>query len=212
MIESHINAGRQDVPAEGPAALKHGVSITDACVPWEDTLDMLNALNTVREPSTLDGSDLTHRVPGGGQKEGGAECCVVRWLSRFVRVSGRIACFAHCMITIADCYPCPHAYGKLSRRRYETEASLSCQACFSFVHQHDSHYMHVSSHRSPSYTSTRFSARLAARLARERVPAARGAVHLGVAARAVRRALVLAHAPGRERACAVRAAQARAVP
>jgi hypothetical protein len=47
MIESHINAGRQDVPAEGPAALKHGVSITDACVPWETTVEMLEALNTV---------------------------------------------------------------------------------------------------------------------------------------------------------------------
>jgi hypothetical protein len=109
MIESHINAGRQDVPAEGPAALKHGVSITDACVPWEDTLDMLNALNTVREPCTLHGSGLTHGILGGGQKEGGSERCVVRRLSRFMRVSGRIACFTHCMITIANCCPCLHA-------------------------------------------------------------------------------------------------------
>ncbi|KAA1474070.1 3-deoxy-7-phosphoheptulonate synthase [Dentipellis sp. KUC8613] len=45
MIESHINAGRQDVPAEGPAALKHGVSITDACVDWDTTVGMLNRLN-----------------------------------------------------------------------------------------------------------------------------------------------------------------------
>ncbi|TFY78279.1 hypothetical protein EWM64_g5733 [Hericium alpestre] len=45
MIESHINAGRQDVPAEGPAALKHGVSITDACVDWDTTVDMLDRLN-----------------------------------------------------------------------------------------------------------------------------------------------------------------------
>jgi 3-deoxy-7-phosphoheptulonate synthase len=49
IIESHINAGRQDVPAEGPSALKHGVSITDACVPWETTVEMLDALNTVRD-------------------------------------------------------------------------------------------------------------------------------------------------------------------
>lgn len=48
MIESHINAGRQDVPAEGPGALKHGVSITDACVDWEVTVAMLNKLNDVR--------------------------------------------------------------------------------------------------------------------------------------------------------------------
>ncbi|EMD35119.1 3-deoxy-7-phosphoheptulonate synthase [Gelatoporia subvermispora B] len=45
MIESHINAGRQDVPPEGPAALKHGVSITDACVDWESTVQMLDRLN-----------------------------------------------------------------------------------------------------------------------------------------------------------------------
>ena len=45
MIESHINAGRQDVPPEGPAALKHGVSITDACVDWETTVAMLDGLN-----------------------------------------------------------------------------------------------------------------------------------------------------------------------
>ncbi|KAF7795142.1 hypothetical protein EIP86_006290 [Pleurotus ostreatoroseus] len=45
MIESHINAGRQDVPPEGPAGLKYGVSITDACVDWETTVQMLNKLN-----------------------------------------------------------------------------------------------------------------------------------------------------------------------
>jgi 3-deoxy-7-phosphoheptulonate synthase len=45
MIESHINAGRQDVPVEGRAALKYGISITDACVNWEMTIGMLNKLN-----------------------------------------------------------------------------------------------------------------------------------------------------------------------
>jgi len=45
MIESHINAGRQDVPAEGPAALKHGVSITDACVDWVTTETCLKKLD-----------------------------------------------------------------------------------------------------------------------------------------------------------------------
>ncbi|TCD69012.1 hypothetical protein EIP91_009234, partial [Steccherinum ochraceum] len=50
MIESHIHAGRQDVPAEsegGAGALKWGVSITDACVCWEMTVDMLDGLNEV---------------------------------------------------------------------------------------------------------------------------------------------------------------------
>ncbi|KZT23057.1 3-deoxy-7-phosphoheptulonate synthase [Neolentinus lepideus HHB14362 ss-1] len=45
MIESHINAGRQDVPAAGKDALKYGVSITDACVEWGMTVDMLDELN-----------------------------------------------------------------------------------------------------------------------------------------------------------------------
>ncbi|CAL1698001.1 unnamed protein product [Somion occarium] len=45
MIESHIKAGRQDVPAEGPQGLEYGVSITDACVDWETTVKMLDELN-----------------------------------------------------------------------------------------------------------------------------------------------------------------------
>lgn len=45
MIESNINAGRQDVPPQGPCGLKYGVSITDACVDWETTIGMLDRLN-----------------------------------------------------------------------------------------------------------------------------------------------------------------------
>jgi 3-deoxy-7-phosphoheptulonate synthase len=45
MIESHIHEGRQDVPPEGPSGLKHGVSITDACVDWDMTVSMLDKLN-----------------------------------------------------------------------------------------------------------------------------------------------------------------------
>ncbi|KAH9922347.1 3-deoxy-7-phosphoheptulonate synthase [Epithele typhae] len=37
--------GVMDVPAEGPGALKHGISITDACVDWETTVGMLEGLN-----------------------------------------------------------------------------------------------------------------------------------------------------------------------
>jgi len=39
MVESHLNAGRQSVVAGQP--LKHGVSITDACIAWDDTADLL---------------------------------------------------------------------------------------------------------------------------------------------------------------------------
>jgi len=45
MIESHINAGRQEIPAEGPKGLKYGVSITDACIDWDTTIPMLDKLN-----------------------------------------------------------------------------------------------------------------------------------------------------------------------
>jgi len=47
MIESHINAGRQDIPPEGSKGLKYGVSITDACVDWATTVPMLDKLNKV---------------------------------------------------------------------------------------------------------------------------------------------------------------------
>jgi len=39
-----LTAGRQDVPPEGPAALKKGVSITDACIHWDDTVEVLRIL------------------------------------------------------------------------------------------------------------------------------------------------------------------------
>ena len=44
MIESNINEGRQDVPAEGKSGLKRGVSITDACIDWESTVEVLQDL------------------------------------------------------------------------------------------------------------------------------------------------------------------------
>ncbi len=44
MIESNINEGNQKVPPEGPAALKKGVSITDACIDWDSTVQVLEQL------------------------------------------------------------------------------------------------------------------------------------------------------------------------
>lgn len=44
MIESNINEGNQKVPNEGPAGLKKGVSITDACINWESTVEVLTEL------------------------------------------------------------------------------------------------------------------------------------------------------------------------
>lgn len=44
MIESNINEGSQKVPPEGPSGLKMGVSITDACIGWETTVEVLEGL------------------------------------------------------------------------------------------------------------------------------------------------------------------------
>jgi 3-deoxy-7-phosphoheptulonate synthase len=50
MIESNINEGNQKVPAEGPTGLKKGVSITDACINWESTVEVLeNLAEAIRE-------------------------------------------------------------------------------------------------------------------------------------------------------------------
>ena len=48
MIESHLNPGRQDLVAGKPLA--HGVSITDPCLGWDDTVTLLEVLaQAVRE-------------------------------------------------------------------------------------------------------------------------------------------------------------------
>jgi 3-deoxy-7-phosphoheptulonate synthase len=44
MIESNLAEGNQKVPAEGPSALKKGVSITDACIHWDATVEVLEQL------------------------------------------------------------------------------------------------------------------------------------------------------------------------
>lgn len=44
MIESNINEGKQAIPVEGPAALKYGVSVTDACISLEQTIPLLDQL------------------------------------------------------------------------------------------------------------------------------------------------------------------------
>ncbi|MCU7858765.1 MAG: 3-deoxy-7-phosphoheptulonate synthase, partial [Candidatus Thiodiazotropha sp. (ex Lucinoma kastoroae)] len=40
MLESHLNAGRQDIVAES-AELEYGVSVTDACIDWKTTEKLL---------------------------------------------------------------------------------------------------------------------------------------------------------------------------
>jgi 3-deoxy-7-phosphoheptulonate synthase len=42
MVESHLKEGRQDLAPGKP--LQHGVSITDACLGWDDTVVVLDLL------------------------------------------------------------------------------------------------------------------------------------------------------------------------
>lgn len=44
MIESNLAEGNQKVPPEGPSGLKKGVSITDACINWDTTVEVLEQL------------------------------------------------------------------------------------------------------------------------------------------------------------------------
>ncbi|KAI9656697.1 MAG: 3-deoxy-7-phosphoheptulonate synthase [Trizodia sp. TS-e1964] len=44
MIESNIHEGNQKVPPGGPSGLRKGVSITDACIDWNTTIEVLESL------------------------------------------------------------------------------------------------------------------------------------------------------------------------
>jgi 3-deoxy-7-phosphoheptulonate synthase len=61
MIESNLHEGNQKVPPEGPSGLKRGVSITDACIDWESTVEVLE---------NLAASVRTRREVIGGMKNG----------------------------------------------------------------------------------------------------------------------------------------------
>jgi 3-deoxy-7-phosphoheptulonate synthase len=64
MIESNINEGNQKVPPEGPSALTKGVSITDACINWESTVEVLEDLAA----AVRDRRKLTGGAPNGSPK------------------------------------------------------------------------------------------------------------------------------------------------
>lgn len=52
------STGNQKVPKEGPAGLKYGVSITDACIGWQDTESVLATLaDAVKERRKLQGTN-----------------------------------------------------------------------------------------------------------------------------------------------------------
>ncbi len=45
MIESNLNPGNQSIAGVRNGGLDYGVSVTDACIGWEDTVNMLTELN-----------------------------------------------------------------------------------------------------------------------------------------------------------------------
>lgn len=71
MIESNLNAGKQNTPGPndgGLAALRHGVSITDACIDWETTVQVLHQLaDAVRTRRNINGGQVnrTNGVTNG---------------------------------------------------------------------------------------------------------------------------------------------------
>ncbi|PWN53953.1 putative 3-deoxy-D-arabino-heptulosonate 7-phosphate synthase isoenzyme [Violaceomyces palustris] len=73
MIESNINAGRQNIPEEGPTGLKYGQSITDACIAWETTVEALDKLRIgvqARRQKAPAGMRRTRSASGEGVNDG----------------------------------------------------------------------------------------------------------------------------------------------
>ena len=46
MLESHLNEGNQPLDEKNPGGLRYGVSITDPCVGWEETVELLTAAHS----------------------------------------------------------------------------------------------------------------------------------------------------------------------
>jgi 3-deoxy-7-phosphoheptulonate synthase len=68
MIESHLQAGRQEMFPGRPMA--HGVSITDACLGWEDSAALLRTLcGSVRLRRVDSGADRVGHSSGSGKAE-----------------------------------------------------------------------------------------------------------------------------------------------
>ncbi|KAJ4488381.1 hypothetical protein J3R30DRAFT_3281210 [Lentinula aciculospora] len=58
MIESNLVQGKQNIPPTGRSGLKYGQSVTDGCISWETTVDVLENLRKgVRERRLLRGGN-----------------------------------------------------------------------------------------------------------------------------------------------------------
>jgi len=75
MIESFIEPGRQDLTDAGLSGLRYGQSITDACIGWDDTARLLDALAAAsrirRTGNSSPDSSRSVRKPGALRARGG---------------------------------------------------------------------------------------------------------------------------------------------
>ena len=67
MLESHLNPGRQDLVPGQP--LLYGVSITDACIGWDATVEVLRDARRRRAhaPREARGRRLSEHAAGAGR-------------------------------------------------------------------------------------------------------------------------------------------------
>ena len=62
MLESNLNAGNQPIPADR-RELRYGVSVTDACIDWSTTEELLLSLH-----GKLAGSTRMQRAMASGDR------------------------------------------------------------------------------------------------------------------------------------------------
>jgi 3-deoxy-7-phosphoheptulonate synthase len=75
MIESHLQAGRQDLVER--ASLRYGQSITDGCIGWDESVQLLDTLaESVRARRLAIGSGAARSAGGGAMQRTAAMRCV----------------------------------------------------------------------------------------------------------------------------------------
>ena len=57
MLESHLLEGNQKLDESDPSKLEYGVSITDACVGWNETVDLLTETHTAMKKEQKVGAE-----------------------------------------------------------------------------------------------------------------------------------------------------------
>jgi 3-deoxy-7-phosphoheptulonate synthase len=73
MVESNLVAGKQSIPPEGPHGLVYGQSVTDACLGWKETVELLDGLRAgVQARRKLRGGGASGHVNGFNELPAGA--------------------------------------------------------------------------------------------------------------------------------------------